>query len=149
VGVVPALERPWKASDGELLRWQRYVHAVESPQSVLAELSRGVVSPESVEALRVVYPRLLEDIRRRMMERVAEHPGRLSSRQRAALSSLFEAPIGGANEPAHIQMVEQAHAVSQAEEAQRQAAHSARVASKSAQSLMTPAQRAEARSIAP
>lgn len=116
---IPALARPWAPSDAELGRFERYVSAVNDPQSVLADLKRGTASPESIETLQAVYPKLLEDIRQRMMERLSGYEGTVTPQQRQALGTLFGGPIG-LSPSSNIAIFQQSHAVAQAQEAARQ-----------------------------
>lgn len=53
----PQLTKPY-VSDAEVDRMSKYMTAIERPMSVLEDWERGVVSAESVEALKVVYPGL-------------------------------------------------------------------------------------------
>lgn len=142
---IPALEQRWQPSESELASWERYVTAVDRPEVLVAELRRGAVSTETVEAVQAVYPKLIEDIRQRMMERVGQHGAPLSARQRSALSTLFEASIGGAGDVDRIAIAQRTHAAAIRAEQQRQAAQAARVQSKSAEQLQTPTQRIEGR----
>lgn len=138
---IAALAQPWQPTDTELQRWERYATAIAEPHSVVEALRTGHVTPESVEALQAVYPRLLEDIRRRMMERLSAYEGRLSYSQRAAVSALMGTPAGGAGDPALLSLAQQAHASAAAAERQKKAASSARVS----QGMQTEAQRIEGR----
>lgn len=100
----------WEPSDRELERFGRYVDAVERPDLVLAELKTGEVTPEGVEAFRVVYPELLSDIQARMMSRLAAYDKPLTYKQKAALSTLFGTPMGGAGDPDRVALIQEAHA---------------------------------------
>lgn len=144
--LLPALQRPWAPSDAELARWERYVAAVDNPQSVLAELRRGTLAPESVEALRAVYPKALEDIQQRMMNRVAGYQGQLTTQQRQALATLFGGQLG-MSPTGNTAVYQQAHAVAAIQEAQKQQRARASSASKKSgsSSLATQSQRLEGR----
>lgn len=139
---IPALARPWKPSEMDVQRWDRYVRAVQDPRAVLADLRQGRVSQESVDALRAVYPKLLQDMQAKMMERVAGHKVQLSYRQRTGLSTLMGAPIGGAGNPQIAIQLQQAHAAAQQQEAQKGSAGNAKRDHRS----QTDAQRIEGRS---
>lgn len=93
---IPALAPEWQPSDVDMERWFRYVDAVENPMKVVEELREGTVTVESREALQTVYPRLLEELQQRMMERLAGYKGSLSYEQKLALSMLFDQPVGEA-----------------------------------------------------
>ncbi len=59
-------------SDFEIAQFARYWSAVSNPLSVLDDLRRGTVSPEQVEALRVVYPKLYESVQSGVRSKLME-----------------------------------------------------------------------------
>lgn len=95
IGKVPALTRPWEPSTTALNKWYRYVEAVENPQHVLHELSGGMVVPEHIEAMSNVYPKLLEDLRQKMLSRMAALDTSLPYSKRLALSGFLGTDILG------------------------------------------------------
>lgn len=138
---LPALERQWKPSGAELARWGRYVGAINNPLGVLNDLKSGSVSKESVEALRAVYPRLLQDIQTKAMEKLAGHGKPITYRQRQALSVLMGAPTGGAGNPARMEVFQQAHHSAQ----KAKAAADSNRKMKLAEGMATSSQRIEGR----
>jgi hypothetical protein len=94
-GQMPALARPWQPSETALQKWNRYVEAIEQPQQVLNRLAHGAVMPEHVEALASVYPKLLEDLRQRMLSRMSELQTSLPYAKRLALSGFLGPDILG------------------------------------------------------
>jgi hypothetical protein len=88
---VPALKRPWKPSSAEVARFSRYLSAVTSPANVLEDMAAGAVAPESVEALRAVYPALFADVQQRLSERLARHGTALDYHQRLAVRHVLGA----------------------------------------------------------
>lgn len=119
---IRALERPWEPTDGELTRFERYVRAIENPRSVLSDLSMGAVAQESIEALRAVYPRVYDDLKARMLERLAQHSAPLSFQQRTALSALLGSDMGDSRRRARAAVIRQVQQGAAAQEAQAQAA---------------------------
>lgn len=84
-----AFKQPWEPAESELEKWYRFVETVNNPHSVLDSLKSGQVSGEQVEALREVYPKVLEEIQAKMMEKLAMHKGELDYQQKGALKALF------------------------------------------------------------
>lgn len=94
----PELDEP-SVSDAEMARFMRYAEAVESPTKVLDDLEKGTLSREAVEALRVVYPRLYEQIRVEIMARVGELQEQLAYSDRIQLGILFDVPTDASLRP--------------------------------------------------
>lgn len=94
-GQMAALSKPWSPSEASLSKWYRFVEAIERPQHVLEELAGGSVMPEHVEAMAAVYPKLLEDLRQRMLSRMTELEDTLPYSKRLALSGFLGTDILG------------------------------------------------------
>lgn len=101
----PHLDTP-SVSDAEMARFMRYADAVESPAKVLDELEKGTVSREAVEALRVVYPRLYEQIRGEIMARVGEMQEQLAYSDRIQLGILFDVPTDASLAPDFVALMQ-------------------------------------------
>lgn len=87
---LPAFHQPWVVSQAELAKFYRYVDAAERPVDVLRNLAKnGSVTKEEVETLRTLYPRLIEDYKTKMMNRLLEYKEPLTYNQRRALGKLF------------------------------------------------------------
>jgi hypothetical protein len=144
--ISPALDRPWRPSDLELARFERYADAVNNPATVIEQMQRGTLTKEAVEAIGAVYPKLHEDIRSRFMEQMVEAKTRLDFRRRAQLENLFGQSLGDTNSGARFAMLQSSHAQAQAADAaaQRHQAASGK-APNIAQGLSTTAQRTESR----
>lgn len=103
-----------KPSPGQMSEWLRYQKAVNDPASVLEDLRDLDVSPEGVEALKVVYPRIFAQAQAQMMTAVAERDASgkpLSYQQKIALGTLFDAPTDPSLEPGFVQMVQASYQV--------------------------------------
>lgn len=111
-GQMKALSRPWEPSQTALSQWYRYVEAVERPQHVLEELASGVVMPEHVEAMAHVYPKLLEDLRQKMLSRMSELETSLPYSKRLALSGFLGSDILGISSE-QLQLIQGLHAAAQ------------------------------------
>jgi hypothetical protein len=104
------LARKWLPSSSELAKWARYVAAVDDPMSVLDELQSNTLSREAVEAVKVVYPQLYDQIRVELMGRVGELQEELPYRQRVQLSILFDAPLDPTLQPQFVTSIQSIYA---------------------------------------
>lgn len=109
-GVAPAFQKPWEPSPADLEKWYRYAQAVENPVDVLRELSSNKSVPvESVEALKTVYPQLLEDMKQKTMERLAEYKKPLNYQQLRGLAQVYGAEFVN-QDPKQANLLQQIHA---------------------------------------
>lgn len=56
------LSPKYKPSDAELAKWHKYFSAVENPTDILKSVAQGSIVPEQMEAVSVVYPRLMQEM---------------------------------------------------------------------------------------
>lgn len=115
---LPGMERPWKPSEMDVSRWDRYVRAVENPGSVLQDMRRGTVTREAVEALREVYPRMADDIRNRFIKAMTEKKRTLSYTQRMAIATLLGEQLEPTMAPDVVAGMQQLHASVQGPQSQ-------------------------------
>jgi hypothetical protein len=111
-------KRPFRPSDAELARFNRYVQAVENPVVVLADLQKGILTKEQVEAIRVVYPGLYRVMVERITDHVSKHPEQLTYAQKLQLGTLLGVPVTTSADRAYIAALQksaQAAAASAAE----------------------------------
>ncbi len=133
--------REWEPSDSEIAKWSRYYEAVSNPMSVLDGLRSGTISQEGVEALKVVYPKLYDYVKRKVIERVSEVDTPPPYRDRISLSILFDVPLDPTMRPEFIGMVKAQHEAQQQQQPPQQGGGSGSAQSKYAAALMTPSQR--------
>jgi hypothetical protein len=87
---------------GAAERFARYDRAVHEPATVLDDLSRGTLTPEAVEALRVVHPGLYDELRGVAQEACAELRSPLPYAQRVRLSVLLDIQGDATQDPGFI-----------------------------------------------
>lgn len=75
-------------SRSEVHKFRNYVEAVENPYKVIENLKNGYVSPESLETLKAVYPKMFQEIRNEMINRLPEFK-KISEKQKAELSKIL------------------------------------------------------------
>lgn len=101
-------------SDEEIGQFLRRARVVDNPATVLADLERGDLTPEGVEAMRTVYPRLFEEVRNRVIRELAEGGDDIGYDQRIALGMLLGIPTDPALTPAHLALTQSIYAASTA-----------------------------------
>lgn len=73
-GMLDLFNKPRPPSQLDLKKFEKYLGAVENPESVFHDMERGQLSPESVEALQAVYPNLYNQLREKTLELVGQNP---------------------------------------------------------------------------
>jgi len=95
-GAVDALlGDPELASAAEAARWLRRAKVVDDPTVVVDLIEEGKIDPESIDALRSVYPALYNHMRGQLVEKLAElaEQGKaLDYSERIGLGMLFDVP---------------------------------------------------------
>lgn len=82
----------WVPSDVELSKFTRYLDAIDNPLKVLDNIARGRVSPEEVEVLKELYPRIYIQLQNSVLDGIIEGGVKLSYRQKVELATLFDIP---------------------------------------------------------
>lgn len=88
------LGAPVEPSPAEVARWTRYYEAIEDPVGILKQAAAGTLTPEAVEAVRVVYPELFAQIALAVYDQLAKHPN-VPYRSRLMLSLLLGEDMDG------------------------------------------------------
>lgn len=105
-GMPPALAPPWQPSPADLDKFNRYREAVEEPARVLKNMSRGLISPEQVEALQTVYPAMYADLQQKITDRLMMQKQPLPYQQRVALAAIIGPQALGMS-PQQVQILQQ------------------------------------------
>lgn len=93
------------ANKTDLLKFQRYLQAIDNPLLVIQHAKSGMVTSEEVEAVQAVYPRLFQEIRAELTSALvddsADRPSLapLSYNRRMGLSMLLKANMTGMMKP--------------------------------------------------
>lgn len=112
----------WRPSDAELSKFNRYLKAIDDPFSILTDLEHGMLTPESVEAVRTVYPSLYSKMSQIAVEQVGEHQDGLPFTKQLQLSMLLGQPVSSKQDQNFVMRLQQgAQASGAIEEAQQQA----------------------------
>lgn len=83
----------------DVLRFQRYVRAIDDPMSIMDDAEQGSLSPEAVEAVKAVYPQTYQAIQSEIAMRIGNAP-KLSYSRRLQLSALLGQDMTGTLKPA-------------------------------------------------
>jgi hypothetical protein len=98
----PLMRDKWEPSATELAKFERYARAVDNPLTVIEDMKNGTLTPEAVDALEAVYPKLYEGIRLALMARVEELQDSLPYDRRIQLGMLFDAPLDPTLQPQFV-----------------------------------------------
>lgn len=95
----------WKASKSALDKFGKYIAAVKDPSRILSELSQGRMQPETVEAVRTVFPGLFGQIQSELMDHI-EDLKKLPGQVRRQLSVLFDTPVDPLSDPDTVNLLQ-------------------------------------------
>jgi hypothetical protein len=98
----PFVKQNWKPSDQEISAFERRVHAVNNPLSIIDDIGAGTLSREAVDAVKTIYPRLYANIQQRVMDQLIENPQEMGYNNRLKLSRLLDLPLGNEFQPQNI-----------------------------------------------
>lgn len=103
--VSPHLDEP-RASADEQARFLRYARAVNDPQTVVDDMAQGKLTREAAEAVRVVYPRLYQQMQATALRRLAELRKPMGYPQRVQLSILLGVPADPSLSPERLSQLQ-------------------------------------------
>lgn len=84
----------------------KIVRAVEDPAAVIEDVAEGRVSPESVDALKNVYPELYQHVRVSLMDASAEIKQSWPYSVRLQVSMFYQVPLDDSLEPRNFQYLQ-------------------------------------------
>ena len=96
----------WQPSDFEMRGWARYVAAVEDPAGIAERLASGAITHEDAEVMREVYPEMLADLTRQVLERLPTLRATLPYQRRVALSLLTGVAVDPAMDPRILRVLQ-------------------------------------------
>lgn len=98
-------------SDMEMRQWARYVAGAEDPTSIIERLADGAVSPEDAEVMRAVYPEMLADLQRQVVEQLPTLRKTLPIQRQIALTILTGVAVNPATDPRILTVLQAQYAV--------------------------------------
>ncbi len=102
---------PWEPTRGQLDSFGKTVQAVNDPFSVLEQIAYSYPSTEGMDALRYLYPSLLDMVQQQLMESFSESRKAPSHRIRVNLGRLFRTPLDPTEEPDFFRSMQESAAV--------------------------------------
>lgn len=94
------------ATPTEIARFARIKRVVDRPLSILDDMETGVVSPESVRALRDVWPGLYGQIRTTLFQELSKRTTRMPYAKRAVIGAMFDIQANPVQAPERMQQVQ-------------------------------------------
>lgn len=67
-----ALSKPYQPSDAEIAKWYRYFSSVSKPTEMLQSVAMGTLVPEQIEAVSVVYPKLMNEMKAAVTDKMTD-----------------------------------------------------------------------------
>lgn len=88
------LSEKWEPTNSQKDKFNRYYQAVTEPTSALKQVKNGTLSNETMEALKVVHPELLQDMQMAVASNIKPEKARnLNYATKIALSKFLERPL--------------------------------------------------------
>lgn len=136
---------PPPASAESVAQFARYVKAVKDPLTVLDSMNNGTISSEEVEALKVVYPRLYDQVKETISQEVIARKEKkpLPEAKAVQLGVLFGIPTIPLLEPGNYQIVQASYTVTEQNGTQTTVSATGPLAGKIAKSFQTDSERLE------
>lgn len=89
----PFIKTKFKPSDADISSFERKLHTVMDPFSVIDDLKNGSVTKEQVDTLKVVYPKIYQQIQTRVIEHISSSETTVPYQNRLKLSLLLDLPL--------------------------------------------------------
>lgn len=100
-------------SDYQVATFNRYARAVENPLSILDDMESGTLTPQAIEAVRTIYPNLMNEIQTQTMDELAKKRPNLTYGKKIQLSMLLGFPVSDTMKPEFIKRMQQSSAAPQ------------------------------------
>lgn len=92
---LPPFERAnWKPNDAQVRSFNETYDAITNPTSVMTRISAGTATRKEVRTLRAAYPSVVNDLQKRVIERIKENPD-LPAERRRMVSMLLGVDVDG------------------------------------------------------
>lgn len=95
------LDEKYDPSASEVSRFERYYNVVEDPVSVFAQVKHGSLSPEAIETLGAVYPKLYHQMKLSLINEMSGHK-KIPFKTRQQVSFFLGQPINSSLSPQSI-----------------------------------------------
>lgn len=102
-----------KLADDQILRWARYLEGAKDPEGTLQDAARGQATREQLEALRELHPATYSEVRRTLLDQVADMTAKnepLAYDARLRASALLGEPVDSSVDPGFVADMQAAYA---------------------------------------
>lgn len=106
----------YQFSPTELANFERYYKVVEDPVGSMHDIKLGSVTPETVEALSAVFPKLYDTMKQSILEAASDHVAKgnaIPYQMRQSMGFFMGEPVDQAMSPQSIAANQQTHMVAQ------------------------------------
>lgn len=112
--LTPQLEKPDRmTSDIAITKWMKYKRAVDNPLSVLADAKSGKLTPEAVEAVKFVYPKIYEQLCDMVLRATVDAKRPLSYQESIRVGILLDRPTDWSMTPSAQKVIQGTYALPQ------------------------------------
>lgn len=112
--LTPQLEKPDRmTSDIAITKWMKYKRAVDNPLSVLADAKSGKLTPEAVEAVKFVYPKIYEQLCDTVVRATVDAKRPLSYQESIRVGILLDRPTDWSMTPSAQKVIQGTYALPQ------------------------------------
>lgn len=97
-------EKDYEPSGAEIAQFQRYKELVNDPMSAFDQVAHSMVTPETIETLSTVYPKLFEEMKSKLLQASMDQlrKGDLPFRLKQSISQFTGTPIDRALDPMSV-----------------------------------------------
>lgn len=88
-GPIAPLSPELKPSNAEITKFFKYYEIVENPLNILRQVKSGMLSTESMETMKTVYPALLQEMRTAVMDKITDKKAKDIPYQTKIMLSFF------------------------------------------------------------
>lgn len=98
----------WTPTDAEISKFERRIHAIQDPLSIVDDLTNGTLTPEAVDAVKTVYPKLFQKIQSKVYDYfMSGEQKNVNYNDRIKLSLLLEMPLDNDLKPENIKNLQE------------------------------------------
>lgn len=112
--LTPQLEKPDRmTSDIAITKWMKYKRAVDNPLSVLSDAKSGKLTPEAVEAVKFVYPKIYEQLCDTVIRATVDAKRPLTYQESIRVGILLDRPTDWSMTPSAQKVIQSTYALPQ------------------------------------
>jgi hypothetical protein len=136
---------PYQPSQSELATFNRYYSIVEKPLNILKHVENGTLTPEGMEALQAVHPKLYDTMKKEMMDQFLENKQPMSYKSRLMMSMFLNEDLSNSLQPQNIASAQTAGPPPQQMEQPKRSNQKGLAKLKASEHIMTPMQQSSNR----